>query len=444
MAHARRHIAFFFFALAPMVFLLASGCGGGVSGQHSTATEDDAGQSAECTVLPCPSGLGWDPVTCACDVTGVGTEVPDAAALSCAGLRCTSGRVAEVVNGQCACVAVGSRVTADATSPDRVLDASHDVTVTDAPSVTYYDAYPAYDAVPYQDAGPCPFYPAYYCGNGYSLNDNCQCIACSSTCPNGETSGPNCDGCVACSTKCPEGFVEGPNCGCMPAGTTPVTGPGDAGPTCTLEGYYTCSAGSWCSLGTCPDGATQYGCYCDANGQATCQLECPSPPPCTIPGQGTCPYGSQCAYGTCTSGSDSLLVCSCYQGGAYCSTQSCEAGFYGPDAGNPSDSGVTCLLGGYVTCNAGSFCSVGTCPDGTTQYGCFCNEDGTATCDLTCPTPPPCTIPGEGTCPYGSQCTFGTCNGNSGTLLSCSCYGGSASCYTYSCQGFGDAAGVSD
>jgi hypothetical protein len=226
----------------------------------------------------------------------------------------------------------------------------------------------------------------------------------------------------------------------------------DGGVSCLLEGYNSCAAGSWCRLGTCPDGTTQYGCYCNANGTATCSLTCPVPAPCTIPGQASCPVGSQCLYGSCTNNpSGALLVCSCNAYGGYygdagsggnsasCYTASCADG--GPqylDAGNPVDGGVTCLLEGYTSCPAGSWCALGTCPGGQ-QYGCQCNQDGTATCDLVCPQPAPCQIPGEGTCPYGQQCVFG-CNGTtSGTGLSCSCnyYGGSAYCSTVSCSSVG-------
>ena len=138
-------------------------------------------------------------------------------------------------------------------------------------------------------------------------------------------------------------------------------------------------------MGTCPDGQTTYGCYCDLQGHLTCQIECPAP---------------------------------------------------------ARDGGVTCLLEGYdygpnapgaVTCNAGSFCAMGTCPNSNTQFGCVCNADGTATCDLECPPPASCVIPGEGTCPSGSQCTYGICDGSSSAILACPCFDGTASCYMSSC-----------
>ena len=112
-----------------------------------------------------------------------------------------------------------------------------------------------------------------------------------------------------------------------------------------------------------------------------------------------------------------------------------------PDAG-----GVTCLLQGYYECSAGSWCSLGVCPDGTTQYGCYCNQDGTATCQVNCPIPPPCDIPGQGACPYGAQCVYGTCASNpSGTALVCSCNrAGSAYCYTSPCGGLDGGPGFLD
>jgi hypothetical protein len=164
------------------------------------------------------------------------------------------------------------------------------------------------------------------------------------------------------------------------------------------------------------------------------------PPPCMIPGQGTCPYNSQCVFDSCaTDASGGALVCSCSSGGsASCYTTSCsgllEGGVASVDAG---DAGVTCLLEGYYSCSAGSWCQLGNCADGT-PYGCTCNADGTASCRLTCPNPAACTIPGEGTCPFGSSCLFGSCNGSSGTLLSCYCNaGGSAYCNTISCADAG-------
>jgi hypothetical protein len=421
--------AFLVSAFASMTLLLAiAGCGGGVS-LHAPELGDDGGIGVgQCTPLVCPPEAAWDPVGCACEPIASGTSPGNPGCSA----RCPAGTVLELLNGACGCVAVEP--------PPEELDASVDVTEIDAPVVTYYDVYPVPDAFPYTpDSSPCSFLPTNYCGPGYAL-DGCSCVQCSSSsCPSGQTPGAGCNGCIACSSKCPQGFVFGAGCSCVPTGTVQPAIDG-GGPTCTLGGYNTCGAGQWCSLGTCPDGQTQYGCYCDSQGHSTCQLECPTPPPCTIPGQGTCPYGSECLFGTCGSGSDSLLACSCYQNGqAYCSTVSCEAGVTLPDGGvTDGGGGVTCLLEGYVTCNAGSFCPVGTCPDNQTQYGCFCNADGTATCDLDCPPPAPCVIPGEGTCPSGTQCQYGTCNGTSGSILSCSCYAGNASCYTYSCaQGNG-------
>ena len=350
----------------------------------------------------------------------------------------------EVSYGRCVCAQRDSGPLTDV-SIDEGVDGYADAYV-DAPyypdDVFYYaDVVP--DSYYYYPDSPYCYYPP-YCGNGYMVDSNCQCVLCAQTCPLGQTQGYACSGCVACNA-CPQGLVAGPNCSCVPPGTEagpppPVDSGDGGGPACVLEGYYTCAAGSWCQLGTCPDNVTQYGCYCDATGKATCDLSCPKPPACSIPGQAACPYGSQCVYGSCADPAATLLVCSCYSGGsAYCSTTTCgEGGVPYQDAGPPADAGVTCLLEGYTTCSAGQFCSLGTCPGGT-QYGCFCNQDGTATCNLTCPPAPPCQIPGEGECAFGSQCTFGTCGGGSGTLLSCYCGYGGASCNTYQCTegGFG-------
>ncbi|MGO9838926.1 MAG: hypothetical protein ACLP1X_32495 [Polyangiaceae bacterium] len=378
----------------------------------------------------------------------------------CAALPCPTGSNPGLEDGECACLPVDSGIEVDATDDAPVNYSYPDVSqVPNYPDASYADAFAPYteasvmfDAQVFQDAPAVPdsgfFCSPYLCGNGYVPDQYCDCIPCDATCPLGQTPGPGCNGCVACNYTCPAGFDYGAGCGCVPHGVdagilpgNPVDGgnPGGGdggGIVCLIEGYTQCSASSWCELGVCPDNTTQYGCYCSADGTATCDVNCPQPPPCTIPGEGTCPYGSQCVFGSCSDPSNSVFVCSCNSGGtAYCNTSSCADG--GPfifDSGAPGDGGVTCLLEGQVACSAGSFCSLGTCPDGTTQYGCTCNQDGTATCNLTCPPPPPCEIPGEGTCPYGSQCVFGTCNGNVGTLLSCYCeYGGGASCYTSSC-----------
>jgi hypothetical protein len=256
-----------------------------------------------------------------------------------------------------------------------------------------------------------------------------------------------CGSCAACTSKCPAGFDQtGPNCGCVPhgvdAGPPPATEAGvDGGPGCTLEGYYSCALGSWCNLGTCPDGTTQYGCYCNNDGTTTCNLACPAPPVCQIPGLGACAAGSTCTYGTCDGDAGELLYCSCENGGgsAYCNSVPCSEAYYLADAGTGStDGGPGCYLEGYTECAVGSFCQLGTCPGGT-SYGCTCNADGTTNCNLVCPPPPPCQIPGLGTCPYGQACTFGSC-ASGGSELVCYCeQGGSANCYTESCSGYGDA-----
>jgi hypothetical protein len=303
------------------------------------------------------------------------------------------------------------------------------------------------DAFIYPIDGSYCYVDLYGCPPGYSSAPGCNCSPCDNTCPAGQSPGPSC-ACTTCTVTCPAGFRYGDGCNCVPqgvdAGPMPTPDASDAGVTsCQIEGYVTFPAGSWYMLGVCPDGKTQYGCYCNADGTSTCSLDCPQSAACVIPGHPDCPPGSSCVYGSCADDpSGDLLVCSCSsyggEGGmAYCYTASCADGgaLYLPDAGG-ADGGVTCNLEGYITCPAGSFCPIGTCPDGTTQYGCTCNQDGRATCNLTCPPPPPCDIPGEGTCPYGSQCIFGCPAGTTtGTGLSCSCgYGTTASCFTAPCS----------
>jgi hypothetical protein len=452
MNHARCRLALVVWALASSALLLA--CGGKSDGSLNEPTEAEA-----CTVSPCPSGLGWDSVTCACDlIVDAGLPVEVDATLECPLILCPAGSVSGIEDGECACVPIDSGVPFDASSFEDVsYSDSEPPYYPDAPFADafypYADAYAPFDAPPSFEDASFPvdgaiYCPPYYCGNGYSLNQFCQCVPCATTCPLGQTPSLGCSECVACSYTCPAGFDYGPGCGCVPhgtdAGSPPVVDAGDGGDggggvICTIEGSTQCQAGSWCELGVCPDGKTQYGCYCNADGTATCNVSCPVPPACTIPGEGTCPYGSQCVYGSCVDGqSDSVFVCYCESGGsASCYTSSCADGgpFISDGGGAPGDGGVTCLLEGYTSCNAGSYCSLGTCPDGTTQYGCFCNQDGTATCDLTCPPPPACKIPGEGSCPYETECVYGKCNGNVGTLLSCYCgYGGEANCYTSSCS----------
>ncbi len=54
-----------------------------------------------------------------------------------------------------------------------------------------------------------------------------------------------------------------------------------------------------------------------------------------------------------------------------------------PDAA--SDAPLGCYLQGYIYCPVDTWCPLGTCPDGTTPYGCTCNPDGSTTCTLDCP-----------------------------------------------------------
>jgi hypothetical protein len=434
MNHARSRVALLLLALASSALLLACGGKAGISFEPS----DDAGV-VECIPSPCPSSLGWDPATCTCDLIldagpVIGPIGMDATSPQCSALRCPRGGISEVLGGGCACVFPTASLDASIEDATEYSDVSEEPYPED---VTVSDDSPFYEDSPYESDSGCP---NYYCGDGYALNQYCQCAPCATTCPLGKTPGPGCSDCVACNDTCPAGFDNAPGCSCVPHGTDAgIVNVADAATavTCLLQGSDRCAAGSWCELGICPDDTTQYGCYCNTDGTATCNLTCPKPPACTIPGEGTCPYGSQCVYGSCADDSaSSVFVCSCYNGGsAYCNTASCaDGGPYLADAGS-SDGGTTCLLEGYYSCNAGSYCALGTCPDGTTQYGCFCNADGTATCDLTCPPPPACNIPGEGTCPYGTECVYGACHGSVGTQFSCYCgSGGYASCYTSSCN----------
>jgi hypothetical protein len=457
-SHSVRCCAFFIFVVVSAMGIAA--CGGrspdlvtDTDGAGGDAIALDAGT---CLPEPCPSGAPWNASTCSCESVTVGNT--DASDL-CTSLSCPVGYVVGLVGASCVCLQLQQQEVPDVWVSPPAEDASlEDSTTTVGLDVWYVpppdgdlyyaEAGDAYSYPPPTDAISCPYYYYYGCDAGYTLGANCQCEACPNTCPPGQVAGNGCTGCYACTAACPAGFHYGTNCSCVPngidAGPPPDASDG-GGVSCLLQGYNSCPAGTWCQLGTCPGGTTQYGCYCGADGTATCSVTCPVPPPCTIPGQASCPAGSQCVYGSCASNpTGDLLVCSCnsyaYGGGnnASCYTASCADG--GPqylDAGNPGDGGgVRCLLEGYTSCPAGSWCSLGTCPDGTTQYGCQCNQDGTATCNLVCPQPAPCQIPGEGSCPYGHQCLFG-CNGTTtGTGLSCSCnYGGSAYCSTASCSG---------
>jgi hypothetical protein len=434
--------------------LLLAACGGQAAGLL-----DDGGGSLEvppdaggCLASPCPSNAVWNPATCQCE-PGVpqGKPGPDAAT-TCPPIVCPTGTVQGVQGTKCACISVDSGIIVDSavpidapvdvSPPDATQDVARDVTTDQyRPDVSPpYDAF--IDVPPFFVDSPVSCDPT-SCGQGYIAMPGgggfCYCTACTNACPSGQTPAAGCGGCTACSAKCPTGFVYGSGCNCGPPGTnagpnTADGGPDGGGVTCMLQGYTACTAGSWCQLGVCPDGTTQYGCYCNPDGTANCSLTCPIPPPCTIPGEGTCAYGSQCVFGDCAAdASAAALVCSCNSGGsASCYTSSCSSIVQdgGADAG---DGGVTCLLEGSYACSAGSWCQLGICPDNTTPYGCTCNADGTATCRLTCPTAA-CTIPGEGTCPVGMSCMFGTCNGSSGTQLSCYCYSaGNAYCNTISC-----------
>jgi hypothetical protein len=317
--------------------------------------------SGACVESICAGDTVWDPASCACVSLDAGPPpVVSDATTRCPPIACPQGSAAGVVAGECACI------LEDAGLPD---EGPHfdDAYVYDAPrpdDAPYHDAPPSFDSpdeegpfdAPHDyDAPPSfdspdeeyPFdspYDSPYtcgpssCGLGFLATPSCQCVACTNTCPSGETPVAGCTGCTACPFQCPQGFDYGGGCNCVPTGTSDA-GPDaaiDAGPiTCQIGGYWgTCYAGSWCGIGICPDGVTQYGCYCNADGTATCQNVCPVPPPCTIPGWGTCAYGASCTFGSCGDAGGTELQCYCQQGGqAYCNTFSCG----GVDAGGFDD-----------------------------------------------------------------------------------------------------------
>jgi hypothetical protein len=452
-----RSLAVFGLVFASAAALMACG---GTALAPSFDGEAPSGDGGACEiVLPCPSNAPWNPDTCACEaVRDSGAPFVVDAMAECPEITCPSGSALSLLDGACVCLIVPRDAGPDGTTAEYdapyVPPPPYDATY--YPPPPYPDAsiyYPDTGTAYYPDGGPfCGYYPPgypYACPSGYTLGPNCTCDLCSATCPIGEQPGPGCNGCTTCTTTCPAGFDYGPSCGCVPQGVDagPPAPPdaGDAGVSCLIEGYNTCAPDTWCALGTCPNGTTQYGCYCDHDGKATCSLSCPVPAPCEIPGQASCPVGQSCIYGSCASDPNGdLLVCTCNTysyygsdaGSASCYTASCADGGpqYLPDAGQPNDGGVSCLLEGYTYCNAGSFCPIATCPGGT-SVGCFCNQDGTSTCDLTCPPVAPCEIPGEGTCPYGTSCVFGCGGGTTGTGLSCYCqWGGGASCSTEPCS----------
>lgn len=494
MNHSCRRIALALFAHLSLVLQVACG------GQSQNSLSDDGANSDACPAASCAANEAWNQASCACEP--LDGNIPPAAAdasedriEAATDCPCPGGSMSvSVTAGQCVCVPI--EAGADAAVPP--ADATPDTSTTDSPEDAPHDSPGAQDAVVHDSASSgeplsndsgathdssaiydsasshdssstadssfpldatSPLDSSYFygfdssystydsssycaptaCGPGYGATPSCECFACTNACPAGETPSAGCGGCSPCGYKCPAGLEYGSGCNCGPPGSDagPDTGDG-GGVSCLLEGYISCSAGSWCQLGICPDNTSQYGCYCNPDGTADCDSACPVPPPCTIPGEGTCPYGDQCLFGHCAADpSSSVLICSCSSGGsAYCQTAPCsELPDSGPGLGlDAGDGGTTCLLEGNYPCSAGSFCALGFCPYGGTELGCTCNADGTATCQLVCPAPPPCTIPGEGVCPYGAECTYGTCSGNTGTQLSCSCGGGGvANCYTVSC-----------
>jgi hypothetical protein len=231
--------------------------------------------------------------------------------------------------------------------------------------------------------------------------------------------------------------VSGPGCSCLPPDASPPVEAGQptdgstdgSGPGCWI-GYNFCALNTWCQLGVCQDSGVQYGCYCNADGTADCKLTCPPPPPCYIPGFGSCPVNTSCDVGQCPDGGGPIS-CYCYGGGGYSCNSSCTGAEGGTlDAAPPPDAstGPGCWLEGYQFCPSGTFCAIGTCEDNVTQYGCFCNADGTADCKVDCPAPQPCHIPNYGDCPVNTTCVVGKCP-DGGSDITCSCeLGGSYYC----------------
>jgi len=171
----------------------------------------------------------------------------------------------------------------------------------------------------------CVCYPN-LCPPSYGTTDNCECVQCpANACPSGQTPGESCGSCVGCQTQCPTGFSYGSECNCVPDGVDAGNGVDAGGVFCEIGGYYgVCAAGSWCELGVCPESTIEYGCYCNLDGTATCNVTCPIPPPCVIPGLGTCPYNTSCNYGSCAADASDYLQCYCEGNNqAYCQTYSC-------------------------------------------------------------------------------------------------------------------------
>ncbi len=290
-----------------------------------------------------------------------------------------------------------------------------------------------------------------FCPPGYVQTPECSCV---STFPDDggcvcTPYGCNCGFDASCA-PCPSGTqLDSNDCQCIPLDASVDAHAGNdasVGPGCWLEGYQYCPGDTWCELGSCPNG-TQTGCYCNANCKASCSVECPPPAPCYIPSFGDCPAGASCAVGPCPNPADGSVVCFCSQDGTFSCDSSCNgASDGGPETGpTPTDAGPGCYLsvgygypygpyGGTEFCASGTFCELGVCPDGVTQYGCFCNADGTASCSLSCPPPPPCYVPGYGDCAVNTTCTVGMCPNNGGPI-NCTCYqGGSYTC-SGSCDG---------
>jgi hypothetical protein len=336
-----------------LIFL--AGCGGH---SNSLGSDSDSG----CVEIQCPHGAAWDPEACVCAEMvddGQAPLPPDDATTLCQPISCPAGwTVSPESCGGCVPIDASTTVYDDGGTPTDATVYFDGAYPSDAPYYpsdspvyvldaaypddgSYYgDACSSFCEYPYEP-GPdctCVCYPN-YCPPGYATSATCGCEPCPpESCPSGQTPGEGCNACVACSQTCPSGFSYGAECNCVPDGVDAGGEGVDAGGLfCEIGGYGACPAGSWCQLGTCPETTVAYGCFCSAEGVATCDVSCPVPPPCVIPGVGTCPYGTSCVFGSCAGDAADVLQCYCEGiNEAYCQTYACggEGGGIGvADAG---------------------------------------------------------------------------------------------------------------
>lgn len=394
-----------------------------------------------CTV-ECPLGS-----TLSADCTCKGGGPVDGAADACADCPAPW-----VPGADCSCVCdlpcpIGSTPAPDCSScvrrgtvpdggPDGAVDASEDVTLLDGGCFNLCPPYTFQNPDCSCSVGPPPP-PPYDSGV-------CECTP----------FGCFCGGFDASCAPCPSGTtLDTSSCQCIPLDASVDAAPkGDAstGPGCWLEGYDYCASDTWCTLGYCPDG-TQTGCFCNATGTATCSVQCPAPPPCYIPTYGNCPAAATCIVAPCANPQDGSISCTCSQDGSYSCDGSCsgpvDGGIVDASTGTSTDAGPGCWFsvgyggvpvgppgilpfGGTQYCASNTYCQLGVCEDRVTPYGCFCNADGTSTCTLACPPPPPCYIPGYGNCAVNTSCDIGACPAGGGSI-SCFCSQGGY----YDCSG---------